>query len=325
MITEEFAFEVMLSHGLQPLGPLPRNSEYSPSKANWPCICIAAGHFVQPRYNSIQQNTRSSGCRLCGEQRRGIAKRIPEDIACAEMIAAGAIPVGDYQGSIKTWECTCTTCGHTIYPSHRNVRNGCHPCVYCIGHKVDIDIAIAAMEAAGATPLEPFPGSDDPWPCRCHKCGNVKTPRYSSIKAGQGPCGDCSVNGFKIDQPAIVYVIANTSLNALKVGVANSPRRLREHGFRGWSPLEVDGTPLVLEAPSGRIALEVEKEVLRWLRGTLGLGPCLTRSQVPQGGHTETAALNAVPLEHLATLIQASLEAWLHQKALLALTSHREN
>lgn len=56
---------------------------------------------------------------------------------------------------------------------------------------VDPRMAEEAMIAAGVQPVEPFPGSELPWMCRCLSCGQDASPRYNSIKRGQGGCKPC--------------------------------------------------------------------------------------------------------------------------------------
>jgi hypothetical protein len=46
------------------------------------------------------------------------------------------------------------------------------------------------MLAAGARPLEPYPGADAQWRCECLTCGTVGTPRLSGL-GRQGPCRPC--------------------------------------------------------------------------------------------------------------------------------------
>lgn len=49
------------------------------------------------------------------------------------------------------------------------------------------DEAVERMRAAGgAEPLEPYPGVDEPWRCRCLSCGTIGgAPRLSAV--GPGP------------------------------------------------------------------------------------------------------------------------------------------
>jgi hypothetical protein len=49
------------------------------------------------------------------------------------------------------------------------------------------------MRDAGLTPLEPYPGSNAPWRCRCKKCKSEVTPRFSTVVVrGLGGCNVCA-------------------------------------------------------------------------------------------------------------------------------------
>jgi len=49
------------------------------------------------------------------------------------------------------------------------------------------------MAARGVTPLEPYPGSNIPWKCRCERCGSIVQPRYwTVVRAGKGGCNFCA-------------------------------------------------------------------------------------------------------------------------------------
>ena len=49
---------------------------------------------------------------------------------------------------------------------------------------------VPVMEAAGLEPLEPYPGADVPWRCRCRSCGSDVAPRYNGVRQGRG-CQVC--------------------------------------------------------------------------------------------------------------------------------------
>jgi hypothetical protein len=47
---------------------------------------------------------------------------------------------------------------------------------------------VPVMRTAGLEPLEPYPGRDAHWRCRCNTCGREVNPRFVSIRKGQGGC-----------------------------------------------------------------------------------------------------------------------------------------
>lgn len=199
----EKAAQVMRDAGLEPLEPYPGFN-----KAAWRCRCLTCGAVVSPRYNTIQQGGR--GCWTCGKVRGRRAMRLPEDIARALMIRAGAIPLENYPGSDQPWRSRCITCSREITPTLHNVRSGSNPCVYCSGQRVDVDEACVIMEAAGVRPLVDFPGSDVGWKSKCLRCGRIVSPRYSAIKAGQGGCKYCA--GRAVDLEAAKALMRRASV-----------------------------------------------------------------------------------------------------------------
>lgn len=59
--------------------------------------------------------------------------------------------------------------------------------------KLDPKLAAKKMRALGFTPLEPYPGSNNPWLCRCKRCKSQVTPRYNSVViVGRGGCNFCA-------------------------------------------------------------------------------------------------------------------------------------
>ena len=99
--------------------------------------------------------------------------------------AAGVELIEQYRNSQSPWRCRCLACGHEVIPQLGNVRAGHAACGYCAGTKVDPVAAEAVMRAAGFTPLEKYPGSGQPWRCRCYRCGNESAPRYSAVSGGK--------------------------------------------------------------------------------------------------------------------------------------------
>jgi hypothetical protein len=148
------------------------------------------------------------------------------------------------------------------------------------------------MEAAGADPLEPYPGVLSKWRCRCRSCREEITPQLTVIQQGCGACPHCADYGFDPTAPAVVYVITHPEWRAHKVGVAGvtrrasnrEGRRLADHERAGW---EIYDT---IQFIRGADAKAAEQGVLRWLREDKQLGPYLTTGN----GWTETVAADAI-------------------------------
>ena len=83
--------------------------------------------------------------------------------------------------------------------------------------------AVRAMRERGAIPIEPFPGTQKPWRCRCSVCGEESFPRYNDVvNKGTGACnGKC--RGARISAR-----LRRDPAEAEAVMLAN-----------GWEPLEV--------------------------------------------------------------------------------------
>jgi hypothetical protein len=119
-------------------------------------------------------------------------------LAFFQMVEAGAVPLETYPGTHKPWRCVCLGCGEIVTPRLNHIRKGEGPCGPCGNRRrSERELAeaepqaIADMKAAGATPVESFPGTHKPWRCQCDECGEIVTPRLTNIRRGQGPCRPC--------------------------------------------------------------------------------------------------------------------------------------
>jgi DNA-directed RNA polymerase subunit RPC12/RpoP len=181
----------MRSIGLEPVEPYP--GTYPP----WRCRCLVCGREVSPTYGAVRAG-RSNGCRYC----RG--RTVDPDDAAAKMRAAGVEPLEPYRGKDEPWRCRCLTCDREVTPNYGNIRRGQSACKWCAGKVVDRDEAVAFMLGAGFEPLEPYPGANTLWMCRCEKCGTEFGVRYTGIKSGKG-CRYCA--GQVVDQVEAVAIM----------------------------------------------------------------------------------------------------------------------
>jgi len=93
---------------------------------------------------------------------------------------------------------------------------------------------------------------------------------------------------------AYVYVITHERYDAVKVGIstrASRTSRLHSHMHHSWAVVGI------VDRLTHRQARDVEQAAIAWMRALTG--PALTAEQMPQGGHTETAAAGLVPKETL--------------------------
>ena len=122
----------------------------------------------------------------------GMTARITDAAARAVMIAAGFEPLEPYSGNNAPWRCRCVVCQRESTPAYGSVKKG-HGCGWCAGLRVDPADAHVVMAAADLEPLEPYPGSDVAWWCRCLRCNNIVAPRYNGVRQGKR-CRFCAGN-----------------------------------------------------------------------------------------------------------------------------------
>lgn len=194
------AEQIMLEKGLKPLEPYPT------SQKPWKCECLICGRVVTPQYASVKNGR--GGCKHC-------AKRyVDAEDAIIFMKSKKLDPLERYSGSQKPWKCQCLRCGKIVTPQYASVRDGQGGCVYCGGKKVDPDEAFNFMQSKNLEPLESYKRADGPWKCRCNKCKKIVTPKYSSVRQGQGGCIYCA--GNKVDPKDAVALFLKNDLEPLE-------------------------------------------------------------------------------------------------------------
>ena len=276
---------VMRNAGAEPL------TEYPGTRTPWLCRCRKCGRQITPRHSSVRQGQRP--CRYCSR------KAIDSEDAVASMRNAGLVPLVDFPGVGRAWQCICVRCGQKVSPCLTSIRAG-QGCRYCAGQVVDVEFADNLLRAAGAAPLVPYPGATKPWPCRCLQCGRTIRPRYNCVQQGQGPCRHCGKGGFDYDKPGSVYVLQHRIKGGgtIKVGVSNvGTNRLKLFASYGWE--------LVFESPpiEGAWAYSIEQNTLRSVRNR-GLRPQLRGSDMDgMSGATETFSAQLVTAEEVKRMI----------------------
>jgi len=280
--------------GYEPLEKYPgRNSK------NWRMRHLECGREIAPRLASLQQG--QGGCKPCHQDRLAKKYQLPPEIADARIREAGFEPLDPYPGrSHAPWRLV-HSCGRESRPTLANVHSG-SGCAWCADKRVDPSDAEAFWKEQGLEPLVPYPGNKTPWRSRHSTCGREVSPTWNALRSGQGPCKFCASHGFNREAPAILYLIRNETLSALKVGVTSEVARnsrLKAHADKGWTL--VDSRHI----KSGEIAEILEAAVLTWWRSDLSLPTVTTRTDMPQGGWTETAPEELVDVPLLWTRIDS--------------------
>ncbi|MFJ4517450.1 hypothetical protein [Streptomyces sp. NPDC088816] len=149
------------------------------------------------------------------------------------------------------------------------------------------------MLDAGVEPLVLYSGSRrDAWKSRCRECRSILDPGPSlaNIERGQGGCANCATYGFNPAAPAYVYLLGHEGLRALKWGIANSERRVINHGYGGWVVLARWNFAAGIEARA------VEHQIKCWAKEE-GLRPAVAASDMRYRGYSETVSLAQVLLD----------------------------
>lgn len=204
-IDPKVAEKVMLKAGLQPLEP------YKSVKSPWKSVCRKCNEIVFPIYGNVKNG---SGCIYCA------GLKVNVDVITQKMLTANLKPLEPYISSGAKWKCECLTCGDIVSPAWDSVRSGqggCKRCGYIeVGNilRKDSKNIIAIMISKNLKPLEPYKSNKKPWKCLCLKCGHEVSPRFNSIKRGQGACEYCS--GTKIDPLKAINFMISKNLKPLE-------------------------------------------------------------------------------------------------------------
>lgn len=133
-------------------------------------------------------------------------------VAAERLMACGYEAAEVYPGGVtKAWRAVHLACGTEVVLRLDPVERGHMPRNSCSCYAVkradaerraqatrsaaNSRLALIGMREAGWEPLEPYPGSHNPWRCRCVDCGSESSPRFHSVsqRAGQSKlCQTCS-------------------------------------------------------------------------------------------------------------------------------------
>lgn len=184
-INEAEAVEAMTSRGTRPIEPFPG------TQLPWKCRCLTCHEVSAPRYNDVV----NKGTGVCNKTCRSlkIAGKLTRDgaQACAVMLTWGWEPLEDYPGAGKPWPARCIHCGAIKPKKLSHVQNGRGGCTNCAGRDVTGESARELMIGADLEPLIGYPGSLQPWLCRCSRCGHIGTPTYAKVRARGHQCWSC--------------------------------------------------------------------------------------------------------------------------------------
>jgi hypothetical protein len=191
-VDPEEAFQFFVSKDLQPLIPYPGSNK------PWKSIHTVCGEVIQPRYGHIRAGR--TGCPVCA----GVVP-ITQERAFEFFRGRGLEPQEPFQGPHHPWKSIHVDCGKKISPRWASVQQGQNGCKYCAGAAVDPADALKLFRKLGLKPVVPFPGAVNPWKSIHMECGREVSPRYSGLRAGQGPCRYCAGTYVDPDEATKLY------------------------------------------------------------------------------------------------------------------------
>lgn len=79
--------------------------------------------------------------------------------------------------------------------------------------------ACQIMNTAGMQPMDPFPGRDQKWRCKCLHCGEVGYTNYNTVRRGGRGCKPCAIKTTtakkRLSTTEVESILANAELRAV--------------------------------------------------------------------------------------------------------------
>lgn len=239
-----------------------------------------------------------NGAGFCSECVK--TRKLSDEEALKVLTNAGFLPLEKYPGSEKPWKSQCINCKRTLTPTVHVLKSKKSGCAYCSRTKIDPKEAEDIMIKAGYLPLESYKTSKSKWKCKHELCGNIVFPRLNGIQMGQGGCTSCS-HTFSYHDVSYFYFMENRFLESFKIGISNSESRddrIARHAKSDWKLLKK------IEFESGWLAYDMEQTILNEIRNQRGIPIHLSKSEMPQGGYSETFSSSLISIEEVMTLIK---------------------
>ena len=238
----------------------------SAKKVDWKC---KKGHVwntsITSRYNA------KNGCPYCsGFKTLAGFNDIETTHPKLALEAFGWDPKKIHAGTNKKlkWKCKL---GH-IWDASGTSRSAMDTgCPYCANFTVltgfnDLSTTRPdlAVEADGWNPKKVIAGSNKIYKWKCEKGHKWKSSVVNRAHGKQTSCPTCAKTGFDPNKDAWIYLMENSELELMQVGITNSPRtRLAKHSKSGWELLDLRG-PI-----EGALAKEWEKGILKMVKNRI--------------------------------------------------------
>ena len=211
-------------------------------QVGWKC---ALGHKWEAAVNS--RTNMESSCPYCSGNKVLVGFN---DLATVDPLLASEAKSFDPEavtyGSNKKFLWICTL-GHEYEASVKGRRGG-EGCPICAGKRVLIgfnDLASKfpeiARESVGWNPafFTSNSGKKMSWECAN---GHSWKATINNRTGSDSGCPVCSVTGFNPGKPSWFYLIENTDIDFLQIGITNQlEQRLKKHAKGNWNLIEVRG------------------------------------------------------------------------------------
>jgi hypothetical protein len=290
----------MLENGYQPL------EEYKHSSKRWKCVHLNCGDIVYPTFSTIQSG--HGGCKKCGYKIARSKIMLEAKDATEIMFKAGFEPLEPYKGANRKWKCQCLKCKKVTFPKYNTAIRG-SGCAFCAGKKVDPTDAKKIMVSFGYEPLEPYTHSKVKWKSKHLKCGNIVYPRFNIIQKGTGGCRSCMVTGFDLTKKSYLYLITNRTLGAHKIGIGVQTNRKYKDRLYVHRSLGCE-IHRIWNFENGHQIFLIESGVFKIIRKDLKLPYFLSKSEMTQGGYTETIDADSITLLELERIIKKVIKSY---------------
>lgn len=280
---ENFAIAKMREAGGEPLEP------YENGNARWKIRCLKCDRVSHPSLNNV---LRGQGvCLACRPKPPVTTKKE----ALAFVRSKNLKPISPYVSAKSKWTLECENCSKIDDYIFTQMKAKNHGCVYCSNHKVDPEDVKIAFESLGFLMLEEYKNARQPIKSECQSCKKISPKRYDDVRIGKG-CRYCQKSAIDLSAKTYFYLIKHDELNAIKIGIGNVGRkqdRLKQHQNYGWLVL------YKYTFESGEFAYTIEQNLLRWLKKEKQLPNFLGKSDMPQGGWTETFSADEISIFEL--------------------------
>jgi Zn finger protein HypA/HybF involved in hydrogenase expression len=276
--SDESAIQMMREAGGEPLEP------YKNNHTKWKVRCLRCSKISHPLLSNV---TRGQGiCMYCRPKSPVVTKKQALSFIKSKNMASKS----EYETAHRKWLLTCLVCHKTDFYIYSQMKSQNYGCVYCSKHKVDPADALKLFRKMGFEPLGPYENARKPIKAKCLNCNRSSLKRYDDVRTGRG-CKYCQTAALDLLAPTYYYIMKNFELDAIKVGIGNLNRRqdrIKQHQKSGWVLF------YSFELDNGELALQLEQAVLVWLRQEMKLPIFLSKSEMPQGGWTETVGAESI-------------------------------